>query len=173
MFSGTSGMKDDVLLSGRPYGGVAILWKREFCKHVTPLKVSCRRLCAVKVHLEEAREKLLLLNCYMPCDTYLQNECNDEFLEVMDAVESLVAEHSECRVIWGGDFNADTARGNAHDRYYKQVVERLGFVDLWQEHPQQGRYTYCDLAQRSYSCIDRVALSTDLLGLLLKSQCRA
>lgn len=43
-----SGMDDSVLISGRPYGGCAILWKNALSCIVEPLTVSSKRLCAVK-----------------------------------------------------------------------------------------------------------------------------
>ena len=141
MFCGTSGINENELLAGRPYGGVAILWRKNLCKEVTPIKVSCNRLCAVKITLGDQGGKILLICCYFPCDNFSKNTCSGEFLEVSDAVECLIAENPDCFVVCGGDLNVDVARGNAHDTHYMHLLQRLNLVDLWQVFPETGRYT--------------------------------
>lgn len=163
MFCGTSGITDNELLTGRPYGGVAILWRNNLCREVAPVRVSCNRLCAIKITLGDQGGKILLICCYFPCDNFSKSSCSDEFLEVSDAVECMIAENPDCFVVCGGDLNVDVARKNAHDSYYMQLLQRLNIVDIWQAFPEIGRYTYCDHTQQSYSCIDRVAVSANLV----------
>ena len=43
-------MSDNVVLDGRPYGDVAILWHNRLDRLVTPYKHFSTRCCAVKVH---------------------------------------------------------------------------------------------------------------------------
>ena len=64
---GVSGMPDNLLLTGRPYGGCAIIWSNSLTYSVTPIECVSRRLCAVLVHSSHA--KFLLFNVYMPCDS--------------------------------------------------------------------------------------------------------
>lgn len=47
MYTGVSGFDDESVLSGRPYGGCAILWHSNICAHVAPINVDSRRICAV------------------------------------------------------------------------------------------------------------------------------
>ena len=46
---GISGMSNNELLNGRPYGGVAILWHNSFKGNVTAITTESQRLCAVKI----------------------------------------------------------------------------------------------------------------------------
>ena len=46
---GVSAMDERVLLSGRPHGGVAILWHNDLNAKVTPIAIQSKRLCAVHV----------------------------------------------------------------------------------------------------------------------------
>ena len=44
---GVSGMDDSVLLSGRPYGGCSILYRKSLSSSVAPLYTHSNRFCAV------------------------------------------------------------------------------------------------------------------------------
>ena len=46
---GVSGMDDTVLLSGRPYGGCAILCRKSLSSSIIPLCTNSNRLCAVRL----------------------------------------------------------------------------------------------------------------------------
>ena len=44
---GVSGFSNDCVLSGRPYGGCAILWRKTLSLTVTPIITNSRRICAL------------------------------------------------------------------------------------------------------------------------------
>ena len=46
---GVSGTDDTVLLSGRPYGGCAILYRKSLSSSIIPLCTNSNRLCAVRL----------------------------------------------------------------------------------------------------------------------------
>ena len=54
---GVSGMNDNDLTEGRPYGGVAIIWNKKLTCQITPILLSSQRVCAVKI----------LMSCYLMC----------------------------------------------------------------------------------------------------------
>ena len=56
---GVSGMDEQVLISGRPFGGCAIIWDRAMTCEVNPIRTQSRRLCAVEV-LNEGFEAILI-----------------------------------------------------------------------------------------------------------------
>ena len=112
----------------------------------------------------------MLINCYMPCDSYSRNSCKEEFLEVMDVVECIVSQNSDCDIVFGGDLNLDLSRNFAHDLYFKQAIERLSLIDLWILRPATDRYTYIDLNQNAFSCIDHITVSTALANRLVTAE---
>ncbi len=63
---GISGMDSDKLLTKRPFGGVAIIWRKNLEWTVTPTKIDSRRLCGATINI--SGYKMLLLSVYMPVD---------------------------------------------------------------------------------------------------------
>jgi exonuclease III len=87
-YTGVSGFGNREVLSGRPYGGCAILWRSSLTFNVKFLFVSSRRISAIK--LSSDHYNLLLINVYMPFE---DNDCNvNEFSDVLIDVECLLLE---------------------------------------------------------------------------------
>ena len=67
LYHGVSGIENNKLLMGRPYGGVAILWKKTLAKFVKKIWIqNTKRVCAINLTL--LNKSMLLINCYMPVD---------------------------------------------------------------------------------------------------------
>jgi len=64
LFTAVSGFDNSDVLSGRPYGGCAILWRRNISLKVIPVNVNSRRLCYLS--LSGMHFKALCINVYMP-----------------------------------------------------------------------------------------------------------
>ena len=82
-------MNDNILLSGRPYGGTAILWRRSLNYAILPLEITSRRMCGISLTHEGDLDILLFcVYIYMPCDTEHDmsnlNEYNAILLEMID-----------------------------------------------------------------------------------------
>ena len=100
------------ILPGRPYGGVAIVYRKTLAKCIKPVPSNCRRMCGVVLRLDSG-PSLLLLSVYMPCDNYSMSVVNDEFLDTMNEIEFLMNASSSSDYIFGGDFNTSFDRNNA------------------------------------------------------------
>ena len=74
-FYSCSQMSDNVVLDGRPYGGVAILWHNRLNRLVTPYKHFSTRCCAVKV--DYGHFTCVLICVYFPTDNF-SNYATDE-----------------------------------------------------------------------------------------------
>ena len=62
--NGVSEIPENVLLRGRPYGGVGILWKKTLANNVNFKTISnTERACAVEIKYDE--KVLLMLTCPM------------------------------------------------------------------------------------------------------------
>ena len=112
---GVSGMNENELLIGRPYGGVAILWKNSLTARVTPVNVDSKRMCAVIV--EHANHKSLLINVYMPLEDKI-----DEYIETLQCVSAICDTEVFNSIILGGDFNVDRVRHRVRNT---QILEEF------------------------------------------------
>lgn len=89
------------VLRGRPYGGVAILWRKSVLPCVTVLTCNSVRLCAIKVNIGSS--EILVFSVHMPTDSV---ESLPEFTECMSEIEAIV-ETNDCESVFVlGDFNA-------------------------------------------------------------------
>ncbi len=156
-----SGMdENEELLKGRPYGGTAIYYSKQLAKYVVPIKTGSRRFSAIKLTLNNS-ENVLILNTYLPNDNYSLTKCSQEFMMVVDQLETFVLQkQSVCsHIVIAGDFNVDPDRVNAHFKYLSEMMDRIGLTSCW-SHPQAVKdYTYISNDGRGMSCIDHVYTS--------------
>ena len=92
----------DRLISGRPHGGIAFLWKNVLSHCVEIVKYNNPRILGLQV--SGANDNVLILNVYMPYDcTYNY----DEYINLLADVNAIVQNANTCSVLVVGDFNAD------------------------------------------------------------------
>ena len=102
---GVSGMDDDLLLTGRPYGGCAILYHKNLPFKVHQIPSHNKRYCAIRMSFNDI--DILVINVYMPCDIPYDKGNSDEYTSVLIDIKSTILQ-SDCNyVIIGGDFNAN------------------------------------------------------------------
>ena len=77
----------EAIVQGRPYGGVAIMWKRSLTHCITPIKSTNKRISAVL--MECGSIKLVLVCVYLPCDNWSNTKENPEYVECVDYVSRL------------------------------------------------------------------------------------
>jgi len=87
VYYGVSGFSSQSVLSGRPYGGCAILWRSDIHANIQPISIDSRRICAVS--MSSKSWNLIIVNVYMPSETSDAN-CN-EFLYPLSLIEDFVA----------------------------------------------------------------------------------
>lgn len=82
------------ILRGRPYGGVALLWRKSLFKSVSVIKCESARISAIKIVL--SNRVLLVFSVYMPTDSA---ENLPVFTECLGEIAAIV---DECNIdIWG------------------------------------------------------------------------
>ena len=97
-FHACSGMPDDVILQGRPYGGVAILWSSRFNNIVTPNKHFSYRFYTVKVEMGEFTYALICV--YLPIDNYSTTTTTD-LNDTLDLLETFIFSLDvDCVIVW-------------------------------------------------------------------------
>ena len=77
-----SGMCSKQIVEGRAYGGTAILWTDNLMSSVEPVRTHCRRLCAVKVTINNTC--LMVCNAYLPSNHDKNTSNLEDFAEVIN-----------------------------------------------------------------------------------------
>ena len=93
---------------GRPYGGVAVLWRKEVVEMVKEIRVTeNRRIINVEVIIKG--QKYYFLSAYAPCE----GKGVDDNFNILDFWGQLNGEigNIDCEnIVLGGDFNTDYKR---------------------------------------------------------------
>ena len=100
-----SGINNDELLLGRPYGGVAILIKKTIKCTVDIIDCDSNRVCAILCCFNDYN--VLFVNVYMPCD---RSNNVDDYNYILALISALQARVNANYIIIGGDLNTDLKR---------------------------------------------------------------
>ena len=161
MADGVSAVPDNELLKGRPYGGLGILWKKTMIDIVDFKAIpNTKRACAVVIKCGD--EQLLCINMYMPVDNQRKTHVDQVFLDTLDCVEIFIQNSGITGVVMGGDMNLDFNRHNAHDMYYREIIDRQNLVYTFDLPIADKGYTYYDMSNGSKSCIDHFSVHNSL-----------
>ncbi|XP_049882113.1 uncharacterized protein LOC126378053 [Pectinophora gossypiella] len=131
-FTGNSSVDTSVgVLSGRPYGGVALLWRKAVFPCVSVLECKSTRLAAIKI--TQSDRAFLIITVYMP---YERAENLIEFTNCLSEIYAIVESNDVETVFVLGDFNAHPGESF--------TTELLNFCN-----------------EQSWSCIDMELLPSD------------
>jgi exonuclease III len=122
VFAGVSGLGNNEILSGRPCGGCAILWRSSLSASFEILPASSRRICALRMSSEEI--KLLFVTVYMPYEG--DEAMTADFADQLNEIENLVSNNNDCHVIIDGDFNVDFSRDRLHTAMLDSFCDNTG-----------------------------------------------
>ena len=165
-----SGMPDPEFITGRPYGGCAILWNNTMICNVEPVSCQSNRLCAVKVELQDL--SILLFTLYMPCDT----ECDANnvliYNDVLCEITSLATSMNIDQIICGGDFNTDVSRTNSlHTKSLLSFAEKEHLKLLYYSSDYNVDFTFESKANHVRSTIDHFLVSQNLADMVTSISC--
>ena len=118
-----SGFNDEDIISGRPYGGCAILWRADLDAKVHFVTTNNKRICSIRVCND--KHKLLLISVYMPYE--LDSAAADEFGSVLADITAITEQYSDHCFVTGGDFNIDF---NKHKVHSKLLLDACNVNDL-------------------------------------------
>lgn len=99
------------ILRGRPYGGVALLWRKSAFPCVSVIECHSVRLTAIRILIDGGRS-VLVISVYMPTDTA---ENLTEFTDCMSEISALVEVSNSESVYVLGDFNAHPGEQFSHE----------------------------------------------------------
>lgn len=156
-YCGVSGFDNSNVLSGRPYGGCAIIWQSSMFASVCPLQVDSRRVCAARVSFDSVM--VLLINVYMPFEDSDDNL--DEFISILSLIDDLISKNSDCHVILGGDFNVDFCRDLTHTGLLNDFCDEVGLKPTIRHAASTIDYTY-NFDMKRFSILDHFIISGTL-----------
>ena len=118
-------MGSSTVLSGRPFGGCAILYRKSLLGCVSTLSCPSSRFCAVSI--TDTNNRVTLLICvYLPTLSSSPS-CNEDFIFALSELERFINAHNFDQLIIGGDLNVDFSRPS---RNRDCLVELMSSLDL-------------------------------------------
>ncbi len=113
-------MNERVLLTGRPRGGAAIIWKRSLKSRVTPIYIESQRVCAASIIYDISKVLLICVNMSCNDNINIPNQNIIEYKSVLKDIITLCNGADAHYVIVGGDFNRDLSRISYFTRHFME-----------------------------------------------------
>ena len=118
---------DNKLLSGRPFGGVGFLWRKQLSNLCKPVLYDDPRVLGLEIQSSDF--KILLLCVYLPyeCDDHY-----DEFMHYLAKLKNIIDDADTPYVYIFGYFNSNIARSTVFGNEFSDFCNRHSFVLLIQ-----------------------------------------
>lgn len=152
------------ILSGRPYGGTAILCRRTLAACAKVVNSNNNRITAVEltISVNKVLTSILLASVYMPVDTGYYSDEDFEF--ICGCLDALIADSHVTGYIFAGDFNF-----GLHSPRYDFINNSLAkhhIVMADQCLLDANSFTYVSDCHNTTSWIDHVFVNYSLLQLI-------
>ena len=133
---GVSGMDDTVLLSGRPYGGCSILYRKWLSSSIIP---NSNRFCAVRLQ-ELSGSSVLLVYVYLPSEGAMF--CFNDYLNILGELEGFIESQLCDHTLVVGDFNVDFNCGCSLASLLTDFIVKHDFVVSDLSYLESVKFTY-------------------------------
>ena len=122
-------MDPEIIRSGRPHGGCAILWNSMIGYNISPIKTVSNRLNCINISCKDYT--FLLFNVYMPCDSRSEGLSFSQFQDVLAEITIITQNNNADFLIIAGDFNVDFSRDTPQTKEltYFCEIESLTICD--------------------------------------------
>ena len=156
-----SGIEGDKLIKGRPYGGCAIIWKRNMMCKVEPIVCKSKRLCIVLVTMQDL--------CFVVCCVYMPCDNTDDMLYngILNELHEKCIQLNVDNIIISGDFNTSMLRMNSNNTgSLNDFMHSYSFVNGMCKCPSAVDYTYESKMNSHKSVIDHIIMSENLYNFM-------
>ena len=139
------------ILTGRPFGGVGIIWRKNL-HGISPILIDCEsRVVGIRMKMAD-RPDLVIFNVYMPT----QNSDSDEFQRILGVLQVAINDLGTCCCIIAGDFNTDP--GKKHVEYFllDDFVKDNNFISTDIERLPANTSTYLSDSCSAKSWLDHI-----------------
>ena len=152
------------ILTGRPYGGRAIYFKHSLAGKTKRDICMNWRICALTFN-NPGLTPLLIVNVYMPCDTYSASTVNPAYSDTIYDIETLINEH-DGGVLLCGNWNTDINRSTARSNCFENFIERNQLRICWDHMTATSQNTYANFALDHFSRVDHFVMSNNMFECL-------
>jgi len=149
------------LLRGRPFGGLALMFRKSLCTHIKYIGVepSCRGLAAV-ITLHN-NIKLLIINMYLPCFV-AGSEYESTVLDSVAFIENCILNYSYDSLILLCDFNFECKTQCTGYRILCSLLKEYKLTCCEDAADTDIRYTYYQDTLGRCSVIDHMFIDSSL-----------
>ena len=156
-FVAKSSMCDDNIIVGRPFGGVAIIWKHDCPFKIERIDTCSPRLVAVRAYNDYVN--VLFINTYMPCNI---NDKTEEFINILTEIMTICNMYESSDVVLGGDFNCDLCLQDARADIFKEFSDLSQLNILTNNQIYNIQYTFSN-SLNNKSLIDHFLINSRLM----------
>ncbi len=167
---GISGINESELLTGRPYGGCAIVYDKRLKCIVTPVELNSKRCMAAIVLIGGCQ--IIFINVYMPCDSH-STQHDLVFNDVLNDINLVINKYPHIGyVLIGGDFNTDLCRlQSPHCISLNEFCERESMFICSRHNVANVDFTF-ESAMGHRSFIDHFMVSQNLIDSIISYNVR-
>ena len=151
----------DRVILGRPFGGVAVLWRSKLAPLVRPVSFDDDRIIGLECNLDG--HKLLLLGVYLPYDT---RHNFDQYVYYLAKLKGIIDDFGSPNVCVVGDFNADVIKrsdfGRELESFCHEAHLRIADISLL----PQSSVTHINDGTGTESWIDHIVCTNSFYSLI-------
>lgn len=146
------------MLKGRPYGGVALLWRKSVFNNVSVVQCDNSRVCAIRVTMDQ--KSFLVFSVYMPTDS----DANlSEFTDCLSLVSAIIDNNNIDSIYILADFNSHPS-----ELFYKELecfCSESGWLcaDVFLLGLNSDTYTFISEANGSRRWLDHCVVSSSAM----------
>jgi hypothetical protein len=155
------------LITGRPYGGCAIIWDGSANFSFNAIPCNNKRVCAGLIKFAQNME-ILVINVYLPCDDGYRGPNYQVLVDTLNDIATIIMDSQFSSLIIGGDLNCDFSRSTPHVRAVSDFLIHNDIKPGIDHVLTEVDYTFESKSSHSRSCIDHFTFSSDLFYALTK-----
>ena len=149
------------LIAGRPFGGVAVLWRNSLGQHVKPVMYDDDLIIGLECILEEV--KMLLIGVYLPYSTH-QNF--DTYVHYLAKMKTIIDDFDSPYVCVLGDFNADVVKATEFGKELESFCHESNLVIADVMHLSRDSTTHVNDGHGTESWLDHIVCTKSFLKII-------
>jgi hypothetical protein len=158
--------EDSALLVGRPYGGTAILFRKQLSNCIKHVSCTNPRITAaiIDVFIDDVFRPVLLASVYMPVSS--PGHVDDEFEFTCGCIDALIVDCNVCGFLLAGDFNF--ALNSDRHKFVLGSLASHQPVLVDQRMLESDSFTYVSDVHNTTSWIDHIVMNDSLQCIVSK-----
>ena len=150
-------------MTGRPFGGVAILWRKNLssCLKILECDSSNGRYLSVRINQKSAH---YIVTCvYFPCiSANSKNEYIVSASQIIAHIETMLSNFPLAGHVVAGDYNFECTNGNVGFELFKNTISAFGLICCDNLNASNINYTYHHDTLGHTSWLDHIFISRNI-----------